>query len=304
MSGPNSVHTWCPLVTPFDADESVNHEALADIIKHVCGGGIKGLVPCGTTGEFASLTADEYRSVLETTVETATGAPVMAGTASPSVSETLNRIETAADIGVDAALVVLPYFHTANDPAGNATFLRRIADETALPLYLYNIPGCTGQEIAPSIVADIAKHDQIRGLKDSSGDFNYFIEVLRQTPPDFECYQGFDSYLVPGMVQGGTGGINALSNVIPEVFTAAAAAVASGDIAKARRIQTEGIAPLFQQYIEHGFAPATKAALAERGVMDSATVRPPLIELDDDSRDTIGSAVEDALVAADAVDTD
>jgi 4-hydroxy-tetrahydrodipicolinate synthase len=236
----------------------------------------------------------------ETTVDAAAGAPVMAGTAAPSIADTLDRIETAAAVGVDAALIVLPYFHTANDPAGNAAFLRRVADEAVLPLYLYNIPACTGQEIAPSTVADIAEHDRIQGLKDSSGDFNYFIDVLRRTPADFDCYQGFDSYLVPGLMQGSSGGINALSNVIPEAFAAATDATASGDIATARHIQTQGIAPLFQQCIEHGFAPATKAALAECGIIDQPTVRPPLVELDNDVQNTIGSAVEDALVAADA----
>ncbi|MFC6724969.1 dihydrodipicolinate synthase family protein, partial [Halobium palmae] len=112
----------------------------------------------------------------------------------------------------------------ANDAAGNATFLRRVADESALPLYLYNIPACTGQEISPAVLAEVADHDRIRGLKDSSGDFNYFVEALRRTPADFDCYQGFDSYLVPGMLQGGTGGVNALSNAIPEAFAAAASA--------------------------------------------------------------------------------
>ncbi|MFC4360396.1 dihydrodipicolinate synthase family protein [Halobium salinum] len=303
-SNDDPVRTWCPLVTPFDDDEAVDHEALATLVDHVREGGVEGLVPCGTTGEFASLDAAEYRAVLETTVDAAGDAPVMAGTAATSVAGTLDRVETAADVGADVGLIVLPYFHTANDPEGNAEFLRRVADDAALPLYLYNIPACTGQAIAPDVVESVADHDRIRGLKDSSGDFNYFVEALRRTPNDFDCYQGFDSYLVPGMLQGGTGGINALSNAIPEAFAAAAEAAAAGDVEAARRIGSEGIAPLFQQCVAHGFAPATKAALAERGVLDGTTVRPPLVELGNDTRAEIGDAVDTALDVVDSADLD
>ncbi|WP_049909915.1 dihydrodipicolinate synthase family protein [Halococcus salifodinae] len=295
------VRTWCPLVTPLDGDEAVDHDALASLVSHVREGGVEGLVPCGTTGEFASLDAEEYRAVLETTVDAAGDAPVMAGTAATSVAETLHRIETARDAGVDIGLIVLPYFHTANDPEGNAEFVRRVADDAVLPLYLYNIPACTGQAIAPDVVKSVADHDRIHGLKDSSGDFNYFVETLRRTPDDFDCYQGFDSHLVPGMLQGGTGGINALSNVVPKVFTAGAAA-AAGDVDAARRIGNEGIAPLFQQCVAHGFAPATKAALAERSILDDATVRPPLVEPGDEAREEIGEAVDIALDVVESVD--
>jgi 4-hydroxy-tetrahydrodipicolinate synthase len=99
----------CPLVTLFDGD-SVDHEALGALVSHVLDGGIDGLVPCGTTGEFASLDAAEFRAVLETTVSHADGAPVMAGTAATSVAETVERIEIASDAGADAALITLPYF--------------------------------------------------------------------------------------------------------------------------------------------------------------------------------------------------
>ncbi|MFC6838079.1 dihydrodipicolinate synthase family protein [Halomarina ordinaria] len=281
----------CPLVTPFEGGE-VNHEALARLVDHVLGGGVDGLVPCGTTGEFASLDDAEYRAVIETTVDAAEGAPVMAGAAETSVPETLARIETAADAGADAALVTLPYFHGSNDPAGDAAFVRAVADDAALPVYLYNIPACVGRPIAPETVVTLADHDRVLGLKDSSGDFNYFSELLRRTPDRFQLFEGFDSHLVAGLVFGAAGGINALSNVIPEAFAASTRAVRSGDVATARRIHEERVAPLFQQCVAHGFAPATKTALRARGVLDGEEVRPPLVELDDDARDDIASLVE------------
>ncbi|WP_101296978.1 dihydrodipicolinate synthase family protein [Halegenticoccus soli] len=287
----------CPLVTPF-ADGAVDHERLEAVIDYVLAGGIDGLVPCGTTGEFASLTDDEYRAVLETTVDRAGDAPIVAGTADTSVEATLDRIAVAAEIGADAALVTLPFFHTANDPAGNVAFIEAVADDSSLPLYLYNIPACTGQEIQPSVVAEVAGHDAVLGLKDSGGDFDYFASLLRRTPDEFRLLQGFDSYLVPGTLLGGSGGINALSNVIPEVYAAAAEAARDGDLERARHLQSECIGPLFEACVEHGFAPATKTALVARDVVPSAAVRPPLVELDDEAEAELADTVDRVVAAA------
>ncbi|WP_276248868.1 dihydrodipicolinate synthase family protein [Haladaptatus sp. YSMS36] len=297
MSGANTAieGVLCPLVTPFDGDNGVDEAALADLVGHLESAGMDGLVPTGTTGEFASLTDEEYRRVLETTVEATTDLPVMAGTAHTTVSGTLSRIDTAAEAGADAALIVLPYFHGANDPAGNEAFLTGVADDAALPVYLYNIPACTGQEIDLETLASVAAHENVHGLKDSSGDFNYFLNAHKRAPRGFRLFQGFDSHVVPGLLMGSAGGINALSNVVPEAFVAARDAVATGDTERARTIGNDHIGPLFQQCVTHGFAPATKAALEARGWLDSAAVRPPLVELDADAKADIGEAVADVL---------
>jgi 4-hydroxy-tetrahydrodipicolinate synthase len=289
----------CPLITPFkaaDSDEAgtVDTDALASLVESLLDAGLDGLVPCGTTGEFASLSDDEFRIVLETTVDAADGhIPVMAGAAATTVQGTIDRLTTAAEAGADAGLVVLPYFHTANASTGNERFLRSIAAETPLPIYLYNIPACTGQAISPETVVAVAEEESVRGLKDSWGDFNYFTEVVRRTPTDFHLYQGFDSYFVSSLTLGATGGINALTNAIPETFVAAAEAVRTGDRDRARQIHATQIAPLFQQCIEHGFAPAAKVAAAMRGFVPSATVRPPLVELDTDAQADIKKAVNE-----------
>ncbi|WP_423750718.1 dihydrodipicolinate synthase family protein [Salinirarus marinus] len=285
-----------PVVTPF-ADGDVDAEALADLVAFQREAGVEGFVPCGTTGEFASLDDEEYATVVETTVEAAGDAPVLAGTANPSVAGTVSRIEAAAACGADAALVVLPYFHAANDPAGNEQFLREVLDAASLPVVLYNIPACVGQEIDPSTLEAVADHPDAVGMKDSSGDMTYFVECLRRTPDDFALYQGFDSQLVPGVGMGATGGINALANVIPEAFAAALDAVAAGETGRAREIQTDHIAPLFQACVAHGFAPATKTALVARGVLSDAAVRPPLVELDDDAVADIEACVQNTVSA-------
>ncbi|CQR52080.1 MULTISPECIES: dihydrodipicolinate synthase family protein [Haloferax] len=286
----------CPLVTPFDGG-AVDHEALETLVDHVVDGGVDGLVPCGTTGEFASLDDAEFRAVLSTTVERADGTPVMAGTAATSVKATVDRIDAAAEAGADAALITLPYFHGANDPAGDVAFVEAVADDAALPLYLYNIPACVGRSLDADAVVELSGRDAVLGLKDSSGDLNYFSELLRRTPEGFQLFEGFDSHLVPGLVLGATGGVNALSNVVPEAFVAAATAADRGDVAEARRIHERHIAPLFQQCVEHGFAPATKAALRARGVLETDEVRPPLVGVDEAARDEISSLVEPTVAA-------
>lgn len=285
----------CPLVTPFA--DGVDEIALESLIEHVIAGGIDGLVPCGTTGEFASLSTAEYRTVLETTVDAANGrVPVIGGTAATSVAEATENTHIAAECGADAALITLPYFHLANDEAGNEAFLTSVADDAALPCYLYNIPSCVGTTIDPRTVASVADHDSVVGLKDSGGDFTYFLEVAERVPDEFQLYPGFDSLLTWGLLAGAAGGICALSNVVPKAFAALISAFERGDIEEACKLQLR-IASLFQQAANHGFAPASKAGLAMRGVLPDARVRPPLIELDEPARAALKTELDNVLAA-------
>jgi len=293
--GETQVH--CPLVTPFDDDDGdVDLDALESVVGSVVDAGIDGLVPCGTTGEFASLTRAENRAVLERVVATAgEGVPVVAGAGATALADAVESLEVAADVGVDAGLVVVPYFHTENAPGGNADYLRRLADESPLPLYLYNIPACTGSAIRVETVADLAGHDAVVGVKDSSGDFGYFTDLLAATPADFDVYQGVDGLLVPSGLMAATGGINALSNAIPEVFVAVRDALDAGEIERARELHREALKPLFAHCTEHGFAPAAKAALCARDRLSTGAVRPPLVALDRDARAAVATTVSDAL---------
>ena len=280
----DSTRVGCPLVTPFD-DGEVDHDALAAVVEHVLDGGVDALVPCGTTGEFSSLTPAEQRAVIETTVDAADGdVPVVAGAAATSVGETRERIETAEAAGADAALVLPPYYLAASVPAGNERFFEAVAADSPLQIYLYNLPAYVGATLAPGTVADLADHDAVAGLKDSSGDLTHVDEVLASVPDEFEVFQGFDAGLVPATYMGATGGINALSHVIPGTMTDAVEAVRAGEHDRARRLQRERIDPLFRFCADHGFAPAVKVALAEMGVVPSAEVRPPLVLPGEDDR--------------------
>lgn len=287
-----------PLVTPFEGPnaESVDHDALADVVDHAVSGGVTGLFPNGTTGECASLTAAEREAIVETTVANATDQPVLAGVMDTALPDVLDHAERAASAGADAVVVTPPYFHAQNRTGGNLAFLEQVADESPLPVFLYDIPSCTGNPLATADVVALADHTNVVGMKDSSGEFTDFCRLLRNAPDDFVVLQGFDALLLPSLRMGADGGVHALANAVPDAFDAmfrAADADAVGDAARADRIHG-AISELFDACLDVGFAPATKAALVERGVLDHATVRPPLQSVEAD-------AVSEALAGVLAV---
>ncbi|MFD1633032.1 dihydrodipicolinate synthase family protein [Haloplanus ruber] len=286
--------TLVPTVTPF-SNGSVDAEAVADLASFTLEHGADGLIPCGTTGEFASLSLDEYETVVSASVDAADGAPVLPGAGHSSVAGTLERIEIAADCGADAVLVVLPYFHGENGPGGNERFIRAVLAETDLPLILYNIPSCVGQSIDADLVEAVADHPDLAGMKDTSGDLTHLLEIIRRTGEDFHLFQGWDSQLVPAVSMGATGGINAVSNYFPGVMSEAIGAAAANDIDRARDLQLNHVAPLFNISLEYGFAPTTKSVLVERGVIDDDAVRPPLVELDAEQRAAVADVVDATL---------
>jgi len=293
------------LVTPFTADEAVDHDALADLVTRTVDRGVDGLVPCGTTGEFASLSRAERRAVVATTVDAADGrVPVVAGAAGTTPATVREYVTDAADAGADAALVPPAYFHAANDPAGNVAFFERVADGSDLPVYLYNIPSCASGPLAPETVATLAAHDAVHGIKDTSGAFSTVERFLAETPDAFRILEGYDDHFVGAGAMGADGGINALANVVPGAFRTLCGAIDAGEYGTARTVQQAVLSPLFDACLDHGFAPATKAALAARGVLDTPTVRLPLVALDADARSTLAGTVADAVAAAAEFDTD
>lgn len=295
---PDSTRVGCPLVTPFDGDD-VDADAMAAVVEHVVGAGVDALVPCGTTGEFASLTAAERRLAVETTVGAAPAdVPVVAGCSATATGDVRQHLRDAADAGADAALVLPPYYLTADEPAGNRRFLEAALDGAPLPVYLYNIPAYVGAALAPETVAALAERAAVVGMKDSSGDLAYLDDVLGATPPDFQLFQGADGTLVPSVYLGATGGVNALSHLVPGAMLAAVEAVRDGEHARARRLQRAAVGPLARRCAAHGFAPTVKAALAADGVIPSAAVRPPLIPPGSDALADIEAAVAAAREAA------
>ncbi|MFB6073932.1 MAG: dihydrodipicolinate synthase family protein [Haloarculaceae archaeon] len=284
----------CPMVTPFD-DGTVDHGSIRSLVDRLERAGVDGLVPCGTTGEFASLTPGERESVIATTADAADEARVVAGACGTAVESVRERLREAADAGADAALVVAPYYGGQATPAGNQAFYEAAVADSPLPVYLYNIPSAAGQGLEAETVVALADHDRVVGLKDSSGDLGFVDEVIRRTPGSFETLVGSDPLFVPALAMGADGGINALVQAMPETFVEAAAALDGGDFASARERQTDAIDPAVSACADRGFVPAVKALLAEQGVINSATVRSPLESLGTDARESLADSVDQTL---------
>ena len=289
-----------PIVTPFDAAGEVDADALARHVETLVDIGLDGIVPCGTTGEFASLTDAEHRTVIETVVTAVDGdTPVIAGAADTTVSSVRDRLTFAAEVGADAGLITLPYYHTSTSPAGQRAFFDAVADDAPLPLFLYDIPATVGESIDPAVVADLdADYESVAGYKDTSGDLNALDAVLRGTSASFTVFQGVDAQLYPSMSLGVDGGINALSQVIPEVFVALGEAIRAGDDDRALELHRHGIAPLFSRCGDHGFAPVAKVGAAHRGFIPDSRVRPPLTLPEASAREAIAADIDAALDVA------
>jgi len=286
---------FCPLVTPL-RDGAPDERSATALARRTLDAGIDGLVVCGTTGEFASLADREYEAVLATVADCVRShertVPVVAGAADTNVRGVLDRIETAADAGADYALVPPPYFHGPNGPDGVERFYRSVLDRSRLPVILYNIPSCVGTEIAPDTVEALRTREDVRGLKDSSGDFRYALDVLPADSGAFSVLVGSDRYLLSGLLAGASGGVNGLSNVLPEAFSGLVGAVREGDLERARRIQVEQIDEL-SALCHRGYAPTIKAVLAELDVVERPDVRVPLTELTERERTDVAAAVRD-----------
>ncbi len=295
------VATMPAMVTPFETDETIDHDAVSALADWTIKNGVHGLVPCGTSGEFASLSGKERRAVIETTVEAADGrVPVVAGAGATSVEGVLGFIDDAAAAGADAALVPPPYYHAANAPAGNRTFYERVADGTALPVYIYNIPSCTSGPVRVETVSELASHEAIHGIKDTSGDFSVIERFIAETPDSFDVLQGYDDHFVGAGVMGSDGGINGLAGIFPGALSELCETLEAERYGRAREIQRDVLSPVFDACFEHGFAAGAKLALVERGVIDHATVRPPLVELEGAARKDVTDAVDKALAALDS----
>ncbi|MEF8829636.1 MAG: dihydrodipicolinate synthase family protein [Haloarcula sp.] len=277
-----------PLVTPFDADGDLDVAGLESLVRHVSTAGVDGIVPCGTTGEFETLSPQEYRTVVRTATETAPeDCRVIVGTAATDVSTVQDRMAFAAEQGADSTLVVPSYYGGQAGEAGNEAFFEAVLADAPLPVYLYNIPGAVGQELSVETVAALARSDPVVGLKDSSGDLPYVTAVLNRTPEDFTVYQGHDGLFVPSLVLGGDGGVSALSHLLCSDLERAGTALANGDVAEARRVQRDVLSPLSEACAEFGFAPTVKTLLADRGIIDHATVRPPRTTLSPDAVESV-----------------
>lgn len=275
---------FAAIVTPF-RDGRIDEKRFAQQIERQIRAGVSGLVPCGTTGESATLTHEEHDRVIELTIRFARGrVPVMAGTGSNSTEEAIRLTRKAANAGADCALLIAPYYNKPTQ-AGLVEHYRAIARAVKIPLVVYNIPGRTGINIQPQTLAKLADVKNIAGLKDASGSLDYISELTALTGSRFAVLAGDDSLTLPMMSLGATGVICASSNVLPAEYSQLCKFAIAGKYEQARKLHHR-IYPLTKALFAETNPIAVKAAMELMG-LDSGDLRLPLYPASKATRDLL-----------------
>jgi len=267
------------LVTPF-IDGKLDEKGLVDLIEFQIENGIHGIVPCGTTGESATLGFDEHKRVIDLTVKTVNGRiPVIAGTGANSTLEAIELTESAKDSGADAVLSVAPYY---NKPSQEGLYLhfKAIAEAVDIPMVLYNVPGRTVIHILPETVARLAKIDNIIGIKEACGSLEQISDVIRFCPDDFILLSGDDFTSMPTALIGGNGVISVISNVDPAGMSRMMEAALSGNLSEAKKEHYRLFTMMKLMFKSPSPGPAKKA-LEMLGRIQDGTPRLPMTPADD-----------------------
>lgn len=253
------------LVTPL-RDGAVDERALQELVEIQIAAGVDGLVPCGSTGEAATLSHAEHRRVIEVVVAASRGrVKVLAGTGSNSTREAIELTRHAKEAGADGALLISPYYNKPTQD-GIVQHYAAIARETSFPLVVYNIPGRTASNLTPATFARLAEIEQVVGTKESSGDLHQVSQIIAATPDDFSVLSGDDWAALPILALGGQGVISTCSNLAPSEVVELVRAFRAGDLARARDTHTRLLPLIDALFCETNPIPV-KAALALRGTI-------------------------------------
>ena len=252
------------IVTPMSSDGSVDFEAMGRFIDFQIENGINALVVMGTTGENATLEPEEQKEVIAFTVKhTAGRVPVIAGTGTNNTAHVLENTAAACAVGADAVLVVTPYYNKATQK-GLIQHFTTVADASTVPVILYNVPGRTGCNLLPASVAELAKHPNIVGVKEASGNMAQVVELFAKCGDLIDIYSGEDALTVPMMSMGAKGTISVVSNVAPKESVAMTDAAAAGDFKTAAALQCKLLPLINALFCEVNPIPA-KAGVAALG---------------------------------------
>lgn len=270
------------IVTPMHTDGSIDYEALSRFVEFQIDSGINGLVVMGTTGENATIEPEDQKKVIAYTVEKVAGrVPVIAGTGTNNTEHVLHNTRNACQVGADAILVVTPYYNKATQN-GLITHFTAVADESTLPVILYNVPGRTGCNLLPKTVAKLSEHPNIAAIKEATGSLAQMIEIMHLCGDKIDVYSGEDGLTVPMMAMGAKGTISVLSNVAPRQSVAMTDACLRGDYAAAAKMQCDLLPLINALFSEVNPIPA-KAATAAMGFGADA-LRMPLTSMEEQNR--------------------
>jgi len=279
------------LVTPFTSDGAIDEDRLRALIDRQITGGAKLLVPCGTTGESATMTEAEDRRVIAITVEVARGrAHVVAGAGSNSTASAIEYSQRARDLGADAVLQVAPWYNKPTQEGLYAHFSAIANAIPDLPVMLYNVPGRTSSNIAAQTVLRLAADcENIVAVKEASGNLSQIMEIVRERPANFSVLSGDDAVTLPLIALGAEGIVSVASNEIPDLMSSTTELALAGNWTEARALHYR-LLPLMEiNFIESSPGPV-KAAMAMMGLLEE-NFRLPLVPITDKSRARIREVI-------------
>ena len=280
---------YVAIITPF-IDGCLDEEGFVKLIEFQIAAGTHGIVPCGTTGESATLDFAEHKRVIDLTVKTVAGrVPVIAGTGANNTLEAIELTASAKDSGADAVLSVTPYYNKPN-AEGLFQHFKAIAEAVDIPMFLYNVPGRTAINMTPETVARLSRVDNIIGIKEAGGSLEQISDIIRLCPKDFIVLSGDDFTAMPTVLVGGKGVISVISNVYPRGMAQMMESSLAGDLQRAQDLHYR-MYPLMKALFCAPSPVPAKMAVEFLGKIRSGLPRLPLAPLDEAGAEKLKAAM-------------
>ena len=277
------------IVTPFTEDGQIDKERIGQLIEFHISKGTDVIVPCGCTGEAATLTHDEHKDIVRYVVEKVAGRlKVIAGTGSNSTAEALGLTQCAKEVGADGALMITPYYNKPT-PAGMYEHYRTIAEKVDIPIVLYNVPSRTGRSMLPETVAKLYKIDNVVAIKEASGSMDQVSNILNLC--DITVLSGDDSMTLPILSLGGRGVISVVANVVPDLMADLVHSFMNGDTEKAMQVHRR-LFPLCKALFYETNPIPVKRALSLMGMIENE-LRLPLVRMSEQNEARLKKALQD-----------
>jgi 4-hydroxy-tetrahydrodipicolinate synthase len=282
--------TGTALVTPFRRDGSIDESALRRLVDFQITEGIDMLLPCGTTGEGATLDADETNRVTEIVVEQARGrVPVIMGAGSNSTAKAIHATKAAKKLGADGVLSVGPYYNKPTQQ-GFYEHFKAIAEAEDIPVIVYNVPGRTGSNIEAKTMIRLAAIPNIVAVKEASGNLGQIMDIIKERPPEFRVLSGDDAIALAVVAMGGDGVVSVVSNEAPGLMREIMDAALAGDLIRAREVHYRLLPLMNANFVESNPIPV-KAALAMMGLIEE-NYRLPMVPISSANREKLQKIVE------------
>jgi 4-hydroxy-tetrahydrodipicolinate synthase len=282
--------TGTAMITPFKADGSIDEQALRRLVDFQIDGGVDMLLPCGTTGEGATLDENETDRVLQIVIEQSRRRiPVIIGAGSNSTAKAIQMTKRAKRLGADGVLSVGPYYNKPTQQ-GYYEHFKAIAESEDIPIVVYNVPGRTGSNIEAKTMLRLAEIRNIVAVKEASGNIGQIMEIIRDAPQDFRVLSGDDAITLPVIALGGDGVVSVVSNETPGMMSRMVNAALEGNLTTARELHYKLLPLMNINFIESNPIPA-KAALAMMGMIEE-NYRLPMVKISAANREKVAKVIE------------